>query len=609
MKYHSTFLRASALASVVAGTLALTACGGGEDSAANASTASASDAGTASVASTTGGTAKALAIVPIGGGGGSAVGYILSPLPKLVNTLRQIYVDPSNPKASDSNSGLFGTPLKTLAAAVATMKPGDDIIVGQGVYREQLTLPAGLAWGTLNTVLRAAVPGSATINGSDLIGGWAQINSDTWAVAWSGDEPEQVYRNGTLLKQIGGTVFGGFPNDPKNPLAGLYPPGGIWPGRVAGDKNSLQPNSFTYDASERKVYVRLSSALASGEKLEVSTRQFNILATAINGLTIDGMVFDHANTSFTDRHGAVNIAGNNNKIQNTTIRNMDSFCVQMDGDNNQLVNSTLSNCGQAGVSASGHYATISGNNVTNSNTRGFYKSWEAGGMKFTGGIGLIDSTVSNNTVTLTNGDAIWFDWTPERVVISGNTTAYNTGHGIHFEASTAATITNNISYGNGQRGIYLLESTNSSISSNIAFGNTNEGIAIANGVRSGSDPSLLPYGNSMSSNTSAWNDAHGNRIQIMLPGLSYTNTSNKNRVHSPDVVPRYTEDWVSSTNPYKQGLPAWTAYSGQDTASKESYGAMPSSLSSALAAKKMLTSADLPPMLQVAGCANTSTCP
>jgi len=527
-------------------------------------------------------------------------GYTPPPVP-LPNTLRQLFVDASRSEASDSNPGTYAAPLRTIGQAMKVLRAGDDLIIGPGVYRESIMVPK-LAATAYTTAIRASIPGQTVVKGSDPVKDWKQLNADTWYVAWSGSEPEQVYRQGRQLKQVAGTVFGGYPLNPNNPLNGMHASeGGIWPGRVAGNKNSLPVDSFTYDATERRIYVRLSNALTASEALEVSTRTYVLRAESAVNLVVDGMVFEHSNTSLTQRHGAVYLTGSGSVVKNSTIRLMDSFCVMIDGNDSKLLTSSVESCGQAGLAAYGARVVVDGNRVTSNNTRGFNKNWEAGGMKFTGSPALTDAFVTNNIATFNAGDGIWFDWTPQRVTISGNTAAYNTGHGIHFEASQAGQIKANFAYGNGQRGIYMLESANTAVSGNSVFANTMEGIAIANGSRSASNSRLLPYGNSASSNSIAWNDGRRNRVQLMLPGLKFANTSDRNVFQATDVTPRYAQDWVSSSNMYKQGLPAWRPYTGQDSKSTESMGPMPSTLANGIAAKKIFSKGELPAFLQTPG--------
>lgn len=526
--------------------------------------------------------------------GGSVPAPPPTPLP---NTLRQVFVDASRSESNDTNPGTYAAPLRTIAQAMKTLRPGDDVIIGPGVYRESIMVPA-LAATAYTTAIRATTPGATIVKGSDEVKNWTQLSADVWYVAWPGSEPEQVYRQGKSLIQIAGTVFGGYPLDPKNSLNNQ---GDIWPGRVAGDKNSLPVDGFTYAAAEKRIYVRLSKPPAAGEALEVSTRPYVLNALSAINLVVDGLVFEHSNTSLTQRHGAVSVTGRQNTIRNVVVRQMDAWCVQIEGDDSALLDSTIERCGQAGIGAYGARVTVSGNTVTANNTRGFNKNWEAGGMKLTGNPALTDSFVTNNVVTHNTGDGIWFDWTPRRVTVSGNVTAYNTGHGIHYEASQAGKIIGNTSYGNGQLGIYLVESSNSVVSGNSAFGNTLQGIAIVNGTRSASNPSLLPYGNSVTGNSIAWNDSRGNRIQFLLPGLQFANTSDRNVSQATDVTPRYAQGWVSAVNPYKQGLPSWRLFSGQDAKSTESMGPMPSALAAGIAAQRIFDKSELPAFLQNPG--------
>ena len=67
------------------------------------------------------------------------------------------------------------------------------------------------------------------------------------------------------------------------------------------------------------------------------------------------------------------------------------------------------------------------------------------------------------------------------------------------------------------------------------------------------------------------------------------------------MTPRYAEGWLSESNTYKQGLPAWRGFSGQDKISTESTGPMPSTLAAEVAAKRLFDKGDLPGFLQAPG--------
>lgn len=522
----------------------------------------------------------------------------VAPLP---NTVRQIHVEQEDPAADDRNPGSVDAPLRTIQRAMQLLQAGDDVIVGPGIYRETIVVPA-MQETRYSTVIRARVPGTVVVKGSDLVSGWIRSSPDTWVTSWEGKEPEQIYRAGAALKQIGGTVFGGYPEAPGHPLASLHRrEGGIWPGRTAGGAASLTADSFTYAQAEGRVYIRLSRPLKDAEALEVSTRSYVLRAESAIGLIVDGIVFEHSNTSLKARHGAVFVAGRANTIRNLVVRDMDSFCVMLDGDDSALLDSTIERCGQAGVAAYGRRVMVSGNSVTANNTRGFNKNWEAGGMKFTGTPALMDSTVSDNIVAYNNGDGIWFDWTPRRITVSGNVVAYNAGHGIQFEASQFGNIVGNFAYGNRLRGIYLLESSDSEVAGNSVFGNGFEGIAIADGARSSANPALLPLRNSIKGNSIAWNDAGRNRLQLMLPGLAFAARSDRNVFQATDRLPRYAQGWLTLGNAPFSSLSAWRQATGQDGLSTEGYGPIPPGLSDTLARRLIVDPETLPFFLRSAG--------
>ncbi len=510
---------------------------------------------------------------------------------------RIVYVDGAHPSASDTQAGTAARPYKHIAAAVRDMRPGDDIVVAAGVYREAILVPTFYA-GSAATRLRAATPRTVTVKGSSETASWTAVSPGVYATAWPGEEPEQVFRAGTALRQIGGTVFNGYPLNPASELAGLHAgEGGIWPARTAGGLGELVANSFTYDAASKQLYVKLASALAPLEKLEVSALRHVLQAENASNFTVDGLDFAHANTTFTYRQGAVKVQGPGNTLQNVVVHDMDGICIQLIGDDSALLDSTVERCGQMGVNAQGKRVTIANNQINYNNARGFNKWWEAGGMKLIGSAGFHNGTVRNNVVAYNNGDGIWFDWKNTANLIESNTTAYNTGFGIHYEASQSATIRGNRSYGNAMRGIYLIESANSTVTGNAVFGNAMEGIAVVDGDRSAADASLKPLNNRVTGNTLAWNDYNRNWIQLVLPGADYGAVSDHNVFIAQTIAPRMALGFMSSSNAPFERLSTWGSVARFDLASASQTIAPPDTLQAALAARQLISSSLLPTSL------------
>lgn len=538
------------------------------------------------------------------GGGGSGAGAGAAPVEERSDTqpqapyTRLLMVDAGNPRADDNGPATSTQPLRTIGAAMRMLRAGDDVVIAAGTYREFISVPT-LAAGAAPVRIRAATPHTVLVKGSDEIGGWTQA-SGVYSVAWSGDEPQQIYRAGVALQQIAGSVFGGYPTNPPPDLVGLHAAeGGIWPGRRSGSAGTLPVDSFVFEGG--RLHVRLSTALGAGEKLEVSTRRHVLQGADVNRLTVRGLDFAHANTSAIYRQGAVQVLGADNVLTDLVVRDMDSACVQIGGSDTTLSDSVIERCGQLGLLGRGLRMTVANNRIADTNLRGFNKWWEAGGMKFIGDGGLVNSTIRNNVVTGARGDGIWLDWRHSGNLIEGNTAAYNEGFGIHHEASRSATIRANFVYGNGQRGIHLIESADCTIEANAVFGNAYEGIAVVDGARSAADATLRPTGNRVLGNAVAWNDIDRNWVQLVLPGLGFASSSDRNVYKAVVLAPRMSLGFVGPSNPAYVSLQAWRIATSTDGSSTEQTLTMPTTVKTAINARRLLQASELPSFLAAPG--------
>lgn len=498
--------------------------------------------------------------------------------------LRQVYVDTSSHAARDTNPGTRVAPLKTIMAAVRQIRPGDEIIVRPGVYREAIIVP-GRTWGSQPTRLRAETPRTALIKGSVAVSSWREEASGLYSMQWTGAEPSQVYRKGSALKQVAGTIFGGYPLLPTHQYATLHASqGGIWLGRLAGGRNSMPLDSFFFDSSEKRLYVRLSSSLPADEELEVSVARFVLQAMNVTGFTVEGLDFEHSNTSYYWHNGAILINGTGNTLRNLVAQRMDAACVQITGgSDNRLIDSIVRECGQVGVKADGERVLIANNQVYGNNTRNFNKWWEAGGMKFIGNGGLKNSEVSNNQVHSNKGDGIWFDWGNSSNTIQRNLVAYNTGFGIQYEASHTGLIMDNQVFGNGQRGIYLSHSRDTQVLHNLVAFNGLQGIVSIDEGRI--DPKglldLRPRRNTIAGNLVAWNKEQA----VILPGRAYANQSNANLFVVSRDQAQFSMGWPSALS--SRDLASWRLMEGQDAASVGMVNPPSPTLASSIASRQL----------------------
>lgn len=466
---------------------------------------------------------------------------------------QQIYVD-NQSTCMGSRCGSRSKPYKSISEAVSRVQPGDEVIIAgrDGFpYYDWFNLPKLDKSPAITppTLIRGwkGMP-KPTIRGSLPYIEWLpgkQPNSYYlhWDYVPADDpgsilEPQQVYRNNISLRQVGGRVFGGYPDKKAASLQAEE----IWPGRIP-DKSphDLAPNQFYYDRFSKIVHVRLDSPLRTNsegrvvESMEVSIRHFlavNNTNYRVNNITFKGLLFERSNTSYYWRGGAILLNGDNITLDNLTVQDMDSFCVQLSGNNNTLRDSTIQRCGQLGLAAGGNNLTVFGNQFLHNNTRLFNQFWEAGAMKFVAATPLSNSRIINNLVAFTKqATGIWLDTFQDNNLIANNQLAYNEGIGIHIEVSNAANIQGNTIIGSGAQGIQLVDSNGTTITGNVIAANTQDAVLIQSDSRAVSNPKYRSINNKVSGNIFAWNwenSAIKNHRSIAVPRDSAT-TINSNK--------------------------------------------------------------------------------
>jgi parallel beta-helix repeat protein len=456
-----------------------------------------------------------------------------------------LYVDPANPGAVDAGAGDALHPYRTLVYAMKQLKPGDTLTIAAGVYRESVVFPA-MSWSDGTTVVQPAAGAQVLVKGSDVVTGWTPLGDGRFVRSGWTVNSQQVFVDGIALQQIGGKIFN---NDPW-----------IWPGRVAGGLAEMTDNSFYYDLAAQNLYVKVPRTSLDGHTVEVSVRGKLVDATNVHNVTLRNLRFQHANITATAQNGAVTFwRCNGNTLEGLEVTESDGAGFDVTGEDNVLRNNKANRNGQVGMKVRGRRTLLEGNETNHNNTRGFNKWWEAGGAKFAGEGGLIDSTVRRHVAVGNLGDGIWFDWFNTNNQIYENLSAYNSGMGIHYEASQNGYFYNNFVFANGQRGIYLPHSSGSVVAFNMVAKNGMEGIVIVDEGRNPDDPRLRPTGNLVHGNIVAWNG----RSALILPLALADNRSDYN-LFLDLAQPMFSLGWPSKESPIRNGLDAWRAASGQD---------------------------------------------
>lgn len=456
-----------------------------------------------------------------------------------------LYVDPGNPGATDSGAGDALHPYRTLTYAMKQLRPGDTLSIAGGVYRESLIFPA-ISWSAGSTVIQPLSSAPVLIKGSDVVTGWTPLGGGLFVKNGWTVNSQQVFVDGVSLQQIGGKIFN---SDPW-----------VWPGRVAGGIAELTDNSFYYDIAAQNLYIKVPLTSLAAQIIEVSVRPHLVFGSAVENVTLRQLHFQHANTTALNQTGAVHLwRSNRNVLEQLEVTYCDGAGFDITGEDNVLRFNKANYNGQLGMKVRGKRALLQGNETSYNNTRRFQKWWEAGGAKFVGEGGLIDSTVMRHVAVGNAGDGIWFDWMNTNNHVYENVSAYNAGIGIHYEASQKGYIYNNYVFVNKERGIYLPHSSGSIVAFNVVVQSGYEGIVV---VDEGSSPDnllLRPVGNLVHGNIVA----RTGRTTLILPLELADNRSDFN-LFLGLAQPTFSLGWPSSTSPIRIGLDKWRAASEQD---------------------------------------------
>lgn len=483
---------------------------------------------------------------------------------------------------------LVATP-ETLPLRLQQFRSGDTLLLKPGVYRVTIDLRNRMAEPEAPSVIRGDVSGGGRVvlRGSDVLSDW-RVAAPGIFVHDLDKETSQVFVNGRLLQQIGGTVFDGYPENARSDYRALHPhDGGIWPGRKAAVPwRSLPAESFWYDRHSRRLYVRTSEDLQdSSVRTEASQRERVLFLENVQFMQVQDVDIEHANTSVTNRGGAL-VAWRSRDVSLRGIRASwnDLIGIQLAGERISLMNSEAMYNGQVGVSAFGSRIDVQQVKASYNNRRGFNKWWEAGGFKFIGfdDGALRDSTVVDCQALFNRGDGIWFDWKNRDVQVARNVSAYNAGFGIHYEASSGGLIEDNLIFGNAQRGVYLSASRTSLVRHNLILGNGGEGVvSVTDQDRKDNQGRRLDSDtNRVEGNVIAWN-AEG----AVYLSSDVGNVSNRNVFFGGGASSRFSVNYPSPLNLPVYGLEAWFQRTGQDARSWWMNAPMPSSWAAYLKAQ------------------------
>ncbi len=379
----------------------------------------------------------------------------------------------------DSNEGSMDFPFLTIQAAADMARPGDVIMVHQGVYREHVNPPRGGTSDSSRIIYQSADGERAEIRGSEVIKGWTRFEGSVWKVS------------------IPNVFFGDF-----NPFTDLIRGDWFFPGEhehhtgeVYLNEESLyekdlleqvlnplkfkkkKGSDYTWycenDEENTYIYANFHQYDPNLEKVEINVRRtcFYPAETGVNYISVRGFFITQAATPWSPPTAEqIGIIGTNwskgwiiedNVISNSRCAGISLGKDRKSGNNvgdpadqgrvpdgvrlytdivdkvilagwskaligsHVVRNNEIFNCEQAGICGSlgAIFSEISGNHIHDIWTKEQFHGFEMGGIKIHA---AIDMLIENNNIHDSH-KAIWLDWMAQGTRI-GNNICYDNKH-------------------------------------------------------------------------------------------------------------------------------------------------------------------------------------
>ncbi|ARC57723.1 hypothetical protein AS850_11635 [Frondihabitans sp. 762G35] len=392
--------------------------------------------------------------------GSVAVGAASYPVPD-----GSLFVSPSG---DDQAAGSEGAPLRTLAAAISRVVSGQTIVLRQGVYNEQVSVPESKQNVTIENYPKEAV----WLDGSVPITNWQQTGS-TWTTPWSTFFPN-------TLDGVADNPY--FVNTGSYPLAAradmVFVDGAQL--KQVASASAVTAGTFAVDQNARTITIGSDPA---GHEVRASNLQQAIYAKS-TGTTLQGFGVRRYATPYNVR-GALRLGGKGETARNIVIQDSATTGMNFENDDITLDHLTVQRSGMQGLGGNAAYnLELTNSIVSQANLEHFNEAPVSGGVKITRSR---DITIRNNDFTKNYSFGLWLDESCYDATIVHNSITGNQGHGLEVEISAHALIADNVATGNGKSGIRLLDTSDSQIVNNDIGGNGVFGLQLSQDQRREAD--------------------------------------------------------------------------------------------------------------------------
>lgn len=374
-----------------------------------------------------------------------------------------------------------GAQVRSISEAISRLQPGDTATVHGGVYREQVTVDRS---GTQDKpiTIRAATGEFVVVTGADRLSRWQRDE----------DNPG-VFRTDWPHKFVSWNEHNTHPSDDYHRAIGRCEQvfvNGYQLHQVL-EKRMLSLGTFFVDLEAKRLYVwdHSNRDLDSNRLLVEASSRETIWTCKGRNIRTRGLTFRYAANRA--QHGAVQFAGDDNEVEDCVFEHTNACGAKFTGRRMKVRNCFFRHNGQLGFSAGrAHGLLMTDCTVTNNNTKGFDRGWEAGGNKIVLTRGMV---IENSIFADNKGNGIWFDIGNEACEVRNCLIIGNENAGIFYEISYGLHAHDNVIVGNGfafspgawgaNAGISISSSPDCLIERNLLVGNK-EGLSLREQKRS-----------------------------------------------------------------------------------------------------------------------------
>ena len=344
---------------------------------------------------------------------------------------RTFVVAQRHPYADDANPGTPDQPWRTISRATrrGTLRPGDAVVIGDGVYRESIQ-PVDGGRGPDARITFAAAPGArVVVTGADLaVAGW-QRQGRAWRRAWHGPSMETysadpVFRRELVVVQ--GRVL--------RPVA----------------RDALQAGTFWTegpDTAPVALWMQLPEEAPPDGQIEVGHRPRLFWPVGPDPfaacgdpetpgwLRVVGITFRHASNRA--QWGAVCAGSIGGLLEDVRVEWTNGQGIDVSGRAHRFRRVRADYNGQLGWGGSCQGCLIDESAAVGNNWKGHDPFWEAGGAKWTR---TSQTRIRRFYAAHNDGPGIWLDIDNDRNTIEGSLAVRNQVAGIMVELRSTRTL-------------------------------------------------------------------------------------------------------------------------------------------------------------------------